>query len=420
MRNRVVRSLTVFMLVGATGLGCGASSAGENPDAGAADAPEALELFTWWVAPGEVEALRALVNVYEAEYPTARVTEFNDANSANWQSMLTKGIDARSWDVAQISAAGLPIFMASRPAALSPVDAIYEEPSLKAAVIPEIYEATKVGGHAMGVVTGVHRNNALIYNIQILKDHQLNPPTTIAEFLDVCATLKQAGVTPVATTVDAWVLRFLYLDLLSGTLGAADFGAFIKHERPVSDPKIQAGITAATDLFVRVLTQYVDMDAAKMPGYDWTKASDAIHNNTAAMFFMGDWVKGYLVHLGWDPGVDFGVSGPPGASDLFVYGADTFALPEEAPHPTSASHFLTVVASKEAQVAFNRQKGSTPMRTDVRDQLDAPGRQNLDDLVNATVRLPGIDNGQWDAAMTAYVASGDEAALLQSLLTITP
>jgi ABC-type glycerol-3-phosphate transport system substrate-binding protein len=199
-----------------------------------------------------------------------------------------------------------------------------------------------------------------------------------------------------------------------------DFGAFIRHELAVTAPKMQAGITEATDLFVRVLTEFVDMNAARAASYDWTTAVDAIHSNKAAMMFLGDWVKGYLVHLGWDPGVDFGVSGPPGASDLFVYGADTFAMPALAPHPKCANDFLSVVASKNAQVAFNKQKGSTPMRTDVRDLLDVNSRQNLDDLANAKVRLPGIDNAQWDAAMAAYVTSGDEAALLQSLLTITP
>jgi glucose/mannose transport system substrate-binding protein len=420
MRNRFVRSLILFTLAGAAGLGCGPSRAVTDRDASAPDALENLQLFTWWVAPGEVEALRALVNVYEADYPAARVTQFNDANSANWQGMLTKGIDAKSWDVAQISAAGLPIFMASRPGALAPVDAIYEEPSLKASVIPEILAATKVDGHPMGVVTGVHRNNAFIYNLQVLKDHHLTPPTSIAELLAACEKLKAEGVWPVATPLDAWIMRFLYLDLLSGVTGAEDFGRFIRHELPVDSDKMKASITAATDVFVQVFNNYVDLDAARDPKYDWTKAADAVRGGKAAMIFLGDWVKGYLVHLGRTPGVDFGVSGPPGASDLFVYGADTFALPAQAPHPDCANHFLTVVASKEAQVAFNRQKGSTPMRIDVRDMLDEPGQQNLDDLVNARVRLPGIDNAQWDAAMADFVVSGDKDKLLQSLLTITP
>jgi glucose/mannose transport system substrate-binding protein len=417
MRGRL-GSLVLFALWGAAAPGCGVSRAPASPDAGAA--AEDLSLFTWWVAPGEVEALRALVNVYESAHPTARVSQFNDASSANWQSMLAKGIDAPTWDVVQISAAGLPVFMGVHPGSLSPVDAFYEEPTLKAAVIPDILEATKVAGHAMGVVTGVHRNNAFIYNIQVLKDHQLSPPTTIAELLQVCATLKAAKVTPIATALDPWIMRFLYLDLLSGTVGATDFGRFIRHDLAIDDPKMKNGITDATDVFVQILTEYVDMDAAKAPKFDWTKAADAVHDGKAAMIFLGDWVKGYLVHLGWDPNVDFGVSGPPGASDLFVYGADTFAMPTMAPHPESARDFLTVVGSKEAQVAFNKQKGSTPMRTDVRELLDKPGQQNLDDLVNAKVRLPGIDNSQWDDAMAAFLASGDKAALLQSLLTITP
>jgi glucose/mannose transport system substrate-binding protein len=419
MRGRLVGSLVLFALLGGIGLGCGASQVPGTPDGGGT-APASLELFTWWVAPGEVEALRALVNVYESKKPMARVNQFNDATSANWQSMLGKGIDTSTWDVVQISAAGISGFMEAHPGALSAVDSYYDEPSLKEAVIPDILEATKVAGHAMGVVTGVHRNNAFIYNIDVLREHGLTPPKTIPELLDVCARLKAAGITPVATALDAWIMRFLFLDLLSGTVGATEFGRFIKHELPVSDSKMQIGIAAATDVFVRILTEYVDVDAAKAPRYDWTTAADAVHQGRAGMIFLGDWVKGYLVHLGATPGVDFGVSGPPGAADLFVYGADTFAMPTKAPHRDCAHDFLTVVGSKEAQVAFNKQKGSTPMRTDVREMLDPPGRQNLDDLVNATVRLPGIDNAQWDAAMAAYVETGDKAALLQSLLTITP
>jgi glucose/mannose transport system substrate-binding protein len=408
--------------LGGVGLGCGESRGVFSPDAGAPDtgAQQSLELFTWWVAPGEVEALTSLVSLYKLAHPMARVNQFNDASSANWQSMLAKGIGSPTWDVVQISAAGLSGFMKDHPGALAPVDAFYEEPALKAAVIPEILEAATVDGHAMGVVTGVHRNNAFIYNLRILQAQNLKPPTTIAELLEVCAKLKAAGITPVATPLDAWIMRFLYLDLLSGTLGAEKFGAYIKHERPVDDPDIQAGITTATDVFVQVLTEYVDVKAARADRYDWTTAVDAIRANKAAMIFLGDWVKGYLVHLGWDQGIDFGVSGPPGALDLFVYGADTFALPAMAPHPDCARDFLSIVTSREAQVAFNRQKGSTPMRTDVRDLLDAPRRQSLDDLVNATVRLPGIDNSEWDDAMAIYVKTGDKAALLQSLLTIIP
>jgi glucose/mannose transport system substrate-binding protein len=138
------------------------------------------------------------------------------------------------------------------------------------------------------------------------------------------------------------------------------------------------------------------------------------------MFWMGDWVKGLLVNLGWTPGVDFGVSGPPGAADLFVYGADTFALPTSAPNLANARNFLAVVASADGQVAFNMQKGSTPMRTDVRARLDEPGKVSLDNLQNAKVRVPGHDSAAWDTAIETFLTDGNKDALVQALLDTRP
>jgi len=382
---------------------------------------EDLELFSWWVAPGEAEALQALKNTYTTEYPDASVSQFTNATSASWQTVLSMKIDMGLWDAVQMSAADFKSFTGDHPGSLLPVDDYYDEPSLKAAVIPDILAATKVNGHPMGIVTGLHRNFSFMYNLQLFKDHNIAAPTTTAAFLAACASLKAAGVTyPVATALDAWVLRFMYWELLAGELGAEKFGAYVSHATPVTDQSVQDGITAAVDAFHTVLTQYVDITAAKAMGYDWSHAADAIHSGTAAMMLHGDWAKGYLVHLGWTPGIDFSVSGPPGANDLFVYGVDTFALPESAPHPESSKHFLTVVASKEAQVAFNKEKGSTPMRTDVRDMLDAAGKASLDDLVNAKVRIPGFDTPAVDEAMTKYVMDGDKAALLTALHAVTP
>ena len=79
-----------------------------------------------------------------------------------------------------------------------------------------------------------------------------------------------------------------------------------------------------------------------------------------------------------------------------------------------------VVASKQGQVEFNKHKGATLMRTDVRDQLDARGQQNLDDLQNAKVLMPGHPNDTWDNGIAAFVLDGDQDALLQVYLTAAP
>jgi glucose/mannose transport system substrate-binding protein len=208
--------------------------------------------------------------------------------------------------------------------------------------------------------------------------------------------------------------------IMAGTMGAQEFYDFVNADGPPADDAIRADIETAIDTFDLVLTEYVDNEVSREADYGFAQATESLHSGDAVMFFHGDWAKGYLVSVGWTAGVDFGVSGPPGASDLFVYGADMFAMPVSAQHPNNARNFLSVLASKEAQVAFNRFKGSTPMRMDARDELDEPGKLALDNLIEAKVLMKGHPNDDWDAAIEAYVADGDKAALLEVYLTADP
>ena len=205
-------------------------------------------------------------------------------------------------------------------------------------------------------------------------------------------------------------------------MGAQGFDDFIEAKVAADDPTVQTQLQATIDAFDTTITDYVDIaksTSTKDVPYDWSSAAQDLHDGNAAMMFHGDWAKGFLVHLGWTPGVDFGVLGPPGASDLFVYGADMFFLPATAPHPDLGKNFLSVVASPEGQVAFNKYKGSTPMRMDVRDQLDDAGKLSLDGLINAAVLIPGHANDTWDAGIAQFAMDHDKAALLK-VYTDTP
>jgi glucose/mannose transport system substrate-binding protein len=291
-----------------------------------------------------------------------------------------------------MSASDIQQFSNDHAGAVASVADMYQDPSLKQAVVPEILNAVTVNGAPLGIVTGVHRNDSFLYNKQIFDAQGIAPPTTVDEFMAACAKLKTAGITPVAMTFQGWALRIMFDEVLAGILGAQGYADFLN----------SGAVTSKVD------------------SYDWSAAAAAVHDGKAAMYMHGDWAKGYVTALGWTPGVDFGVSGPPGAPDLFIYGADMFGLPAAAPHPDTARHFLEMVASKDGQVAFNRQKGSTPMRTDVRDQLDEPGKLALDNLMNAKVLMKGHANASWDPAFDSYAKDGDKAALLQVYMTATP
>lgn len=393
-------------------------TAGSAGKSGAGD--EVLQVFSWWVAPGEAEALTALENEYKKEHKGARVAQEDNPTAGTWQEVLGSKIDDSPWDVFQLSASDLDNFRKDHPGAVAELDDVYEEAGLADVMIPEIKDVVTRMGHPYGVVTGVHRNNAFIYNKRIFDKEKLDPPTTVPELLDVCAKLKDAGITPIATDMDTWVLRIVFDEILAGTMGAQGFDDFIKGKALASDKAVQADISSAIDTFDTILTEYVDVDKSSADGYDWTGAAHDLYADDAAMLFHGDWAKGYLVHLGFTPGVDFGVLGPPGASDLFVYGADMFGMPTTGPHPQLGKDFLAVVASPAGQVEFNKYKGATPMRTDVRDQLDEPGQLSLDGLINAKVLMAGHPNADWDKGIEDFAKDHDKEALLKVYVDTAP
>jgi len=379
-----------------------------------------VQLLSWWTGPGEADALSALIGTYKDKNPGADVNLDGSVTAGNWPMILGTGIDHSPWDAFQLAGADLPKFLIDHPGDVQPVDKYYEEPSLKASVIQKIQDQITIDGHAYGVVTGIHRNNSFLYNRKLFVDNDLQPPTTMTEFVAVAEAFKKLGITPVATTFEPWALRIVFDEVLAGTLGAEAFDDFVHGRTPATDPDVKAGIQSAIDTFGAILTDYVDVAKSTSSDYHWDTATLDVHDGNAAMLFHGDWAKGYFVYLGWVPGVDFGLSGPPGANDLFVFGADVFGLPSAAPDPKAADAFLSVVASADGQVAFNRYKGATPMRTDVRDRLDDLGKTSMDDLLNAKVLSPSHANSAWDDAIAAFSKDSDKAALLNVYLTTPP
>lgn len=416
-------ALSSVLVLGA--LGCSSSENGSGDDGTAGksgtDEKAVLSLFSWWTAPGEADALDALEKLYKNEYTGSRIRQEDNPTAGTWQELLGMKIEDSPWDAFQLSASDLVNFRNEHPGAVADVSEIYEQAGLNDVMIPEIKNIVTEGGKPYGVVTGVHRNNAFIVNKRIFDREQLAPPTNLDELLDVCKKLKAAGVTPIATDMDTWVLRIFFDEILAGTMGAEGFRDFIDGSKSASDPDVQAQLKSAIATFDTLLTDYVDTERASGADYEWSSAARDLNEDNAAMMFHGDWAMGYLRKLGFDDGFDVVLSGPPGAADLFVYGADMFGLPATAPNPQLGKDFLAIVASPEGQIAFNTLKGSAPMRADILDQIeDDKLKATAENLANAKVLIPGHANSGWDAGIEAFAKDHDQAALLQVYVDTPP
>lgn len=405
--------------------GCGSDDKADTEGAGGTGTTTEtvkVEVFSWWTAPGEAEALQSLVDLHTDQYPHERIY-----NAATDPKVISGGMEAKSVlrgrlengdppDAFQTNAFELKQgYIAASPGLLQPLDDLFEAQGLVDDLAPEALRDVTVGGHYMAVPVNIHRENGLFYNKSVFADNDLEPPTTMADFLDVCAKLKEAGVTPLAiSTSQGWIIDKVFIALALGTMGPDDFVKYIVDKAPVDE----AAMMPSIDVLDKVLTDYIDVEGAAVDGFGWTQAADALKDGTAGMFIHGDWAKGYLMQVGATPDVDFGVVNSPDASGVFVYGMDVFAVPAGAPHEAGAFDWVKTIASPAGQVAFNEYKGSSPVRLNVPNKgLDPMAQSIYSAFKDAKKRIPAVGLPQsWDEGFVQLAKDHDKQALLQIMI----
>jgi glucose/mannose transport system substrate-binding protein len=392
-----------------------------NDDTSSADddkvAEVQVELFSWWIALSEADALQTLIDLHTAEYPKEKIVNAAVESGAKAKEILAQRLDAdQPPDIYQENAYNIGAFLEKNPGGLVSLSDFFAAEGLLDVVVPEVIENVTFDGEIMAMPVNIHRENALIYNKKLFADLDLEVPKTLEELLAVCEALKAEGITPIAASHQGWILRMIFNALASASMGPAAYKGFFLGDDEIDE----AAMRGAFDLLDDILTNYVN-DSASDPDFGWTDAADLLLEEKAAMFIHGDWAKGYLQGLGWEPGVGFGVVGMPGASDFFLYGVDVFALLTGGPEPEASKHFLRTVASKAGQTAFNKLKGSSPIRFDVdADELDPVAQATLEDLKNAKLRMLTRSRAEWDMALAAFAVDRNQDALLAAYVDNPP
>lgn len=418
MRRSLFSSWVALALVSGS-FGCSsADSSGDEADDTTGEAQVAVEVFSWWTAPGEAEALSSLMDLHKKNFSRSRIY-----NAATDPKVLSGGTEAKQLlqmrmqsgdppDSFQTNAYELRGGYLAESNLLEPLDALFDEVGLSQDIVPELLEGLTVDGHVVAVPVNVHRENSLFYNRTLFDEHGIEPPVTMDDFFAVCAKLKEENVTPLAiSTSQSWIINKVFIALALGSMGPDKFVKYFVDKEPVEE----ADMAPAIEILDRVLTDYIDVAAAAADGYGWTQAADALHSGNAAMFIHGDWAKGYLTHLGWTPGVDFGVVTTPDSRGAFVYGSDVFAMPAAAKHPAQALDWLRTIASPEGQVVFNALKGSSPVRLSLSsDDFDPMAKATYADLKNSELRISAVGVPTvWDDGLLQLAKDHDRAALLQ-------
>lgn len=120
------------------------------------------------------------------------------------------------------------------------------------------------------------------FNVDIFNEYGLSAPKTFDEWLEVCAVLKDNGVTPIAIDgIDGWAM-LRYIAQVPFRKAANDYLTALS----TGDAKMSDPIGLETSQFVADIGQYFQVGFSST---DYTTARNLFLNGKAAMYEIGTW-----------------------------------------------------------------------------------------------------------------------------------
>lgn len=332
-----------------------------------------VEVIHFWISQSENKAL----NVYRQAWNNL---------GGKWHDLPTKNKDAELKMVTDRIANGYPSTVmqwnANEGSKELPAMGVVQDIEEVAAAdhwrdfLPaNVVDLISYKGRIYFAPTNIHAENWLWTNKKIFDKLKLPLPTSWDSLLDSAAKIKAAGYTAIALGSGTWEISLIFNDILYSVYGAEAYA----HLMSGGDPKaaMVPGMLKALGI-LRQLSAFAEPVRA---GKTWADATLSVGRGRAGMQFMGDWAKGELTEAGLAADKDFRCTLAPGTESVYFVVVDAFAFPITNNEQDRRSQLLFArqVMKTDNQLAFNRIKGSIPVRTDIqRNHLDACGKIGLE------------------------------------------
>jgi glucose/mannose transport system substrate-binding protein len=376
-----------------------------------------LEIFSWWTAGGEAEALNAVFGIYHARYPAVQIVNATVAGGAgtNAKAVLkTRMLGGDPPDSFQVHAGHELIDTWVRNGSMEPLTGLFKAEGWTTAMPRGLLDILSYKGDIWSVPVNIHRANVLWYNKKILADAHLPPPATFDEFFKDADALKAKGIVPFALgDKEGWEAGHAFEAVLIAELGADGYRGLWTGTTPWTGPKV----TAALEIFKRMLA-YANTDHAALT---WDGAGEYIMGGKGAMMIMGDWANGWFTSKNFN---EYGWAPPPGNTGVYDALSDSFGLPKKVRDRENVMAWLRVLGSREGQQAFNPLKGSICARTDCSPsvfgayQRWAMKQWTTDAIVPSVIHGAAASEGwatDYKDAIALFVTSRDTAATQKAL-----
>jgi len=394
--------------------------------------PTPVEIFSWWVGPGEADGLAAMVKLFIHEYPQYTIVNAAVAGGGgtNAQAVLATRLAAGdppdSWQ-AHAGQETIGTYVAGNE--VKPLDGFFASTGFGKAIPTTLLPLISKEGHPYSVPVDIHRSNVMWYNPKVLAAAKVTIPfggfSNWNDFFAACDKIKATGKVCLSLGPEGFTVMHLFENVMIGTMGAAKWNGL--WTSPPSTQWTGADVKAGIANFRKALS-YTNTDAMTLS--DWQPASKMVSDGNAAFNIMGDWAEVYFANpapngLALKPQIDFDWTPTPGTQGIFVFLSDSFVLPIGNKNPNGTMAWLSLAASKAGQEAFNPLKGSICARTDCNPALFSEYSQEAmkdwaTDSVVGSLTHGVVANNNWkaaiDTALKLYLTDPSETDQFQAAL----
>ena len=286
---------------------------------------------------------------------------------------------------------------------------VYKSEGWDKVVPKELIASMTYDNKTYSVLTGVHRANTMWISSAAQKKAGVSLSGSLkwSTFKAAAIKMKAKGIAPICLgDKDIWTAAQLLEALIVAEEGAAGWNALLDGSKKWTS----AGVKTAVAHFNEAMT-WTNKDHKAL---DWTGAVAALAKGTCGVNIMGDWAYGeLLVKQNKVDGKDFTYA-TFGDANTFVTVGDSFVIGKTAKNQAGAVAFAKAIMDPNVQLAFNKLKGSAPVRSDVSTKTLGKYQQGAAKVLATGKRVPSLVHGQANVAAAVGQAYADSVTLLQA------
>ncbi|WP_339253075.1 extracellular solute-binding protein [Paenibacillus sp. FSL P2-0136] len=237
MNKRMIALISTMLVTALTGCSSAASNNSPANNGGSGAKPETLRIAMGSPGEGLIKVWETIGKEFEAQHQGIKV-EFSYQDDDTYQTIgLPNLLSGKNAPDLYFEWAGQRLQTRVADGYAADITEQLQSSGLKDMFAEGTFNGMVIDGKTYMIPTAGDVTNVIFYNKAVFNDLGLQPPATWEEFLKLCETIKQAGITPlVIGNSDLWTAGNWVAHIISRVVGEDAYSEAMQLKQPFNSP----------------------------------------------------------------------------------------------------------------------------------------------------------------------------------------